>query len=295
MKKNSFFLLFVFVASNIFSQAIPNADFENWTNMGNYNDPDQWGTLNAVTDANGVYTVTPGTPGYSGNYYLAVRSLTFNSSVQCGIAATGIINPVDLSVTGGFPYAIRSAALTGVWQYMVASLNDQGSISIFLTKWNTVTNSRDTISATHFDPHGMVMSWETFSIPLNYLLPGNPDTCQIIITSSNATPANNSYLWIDSLGFSGITDVKDFSFSENNFSFYPNPATENITVSFPGNTSHPEFQIYDLAGNLILEKTPDLFEEKNSLTISLEGVEPGIYFIRFVSEKGIEAEKIIIE
>src|ERR1041385_2063733 len=204
MKKIIFSFLILFFAENIFSQTIPNADFESWTNMGNYSEPGQWGTLNYVTDANGVYTVTPGTPGYSGNYYLAVRSLTYLSSVQCGIAATGIINPVDLSVTGGFPCSARPAALTGSWQYMVASLNDQGSISVFLTHWNAITNSRDTISATRYDPHGMVMAWENFSIPLNYLLPGNPDTCQIIIESSNSTPANNSYLWIDSLGFSGV-------------------------------------------------------------------------------------------
>jgi hypothetical protein len=294
MKKNILILSFVFFITEIFSQTIPNADFENWTNMGNYSDPDSWGTLNSSTDFANVYTTTQGTPGYSGASYLKVTSQQVSSQVVPGIAATGIINPQDYSISGGFPFTGRPAFLNGSWQYMVANLNDQGSINIFLTKWNTSTNSRDTISATLYSPHGMVMAWENFSIPLTYFLTGNPDTCLISIWSSNLTTTTvNSYLWIDDLSFSGVAGTNEISSSSTNLSVYPNPAENFVNVSVHGfdNTNLLTIKVFNVTGQLVYSTT----NAENNFQIDTEQWNKGLYTIVISQNDNVSRRKFIVE
>jgi hypothetical protein len=296
MKKNLLLLSAICFASALFAQTIPNSGFENWTNMGNYSDPDQWGTLNSTTNLAGVYTVTQGTPGNPGAYYVKITSKTVLNQVVPGIAATGVINAQTQTITGGFPYAIRSANITGNWQYMAMSGNDQGSINVVMTKWNSMTSSRDTISATQYMLPGMVMAWANFSIPLTYLMAGNPDTCMIILAASNSTPAANSYLWVDDLNFTGLIGINEVSTSPTNLSVYPNPAQNLLNVSFTlQNQENVKLELVDVTGKLIREVNPSVMQGDNTLSMDLEGIDNGIYFIRLVSNGAIETKKISIQ
>ncbi len=296
MKKNLLALAFVSLTSIAFAQTIPNSGFENWTNMGNYSDPTGWGTLNATTDAASVYTVVRGTPGNPGASYIKITSKTVISGVVTGIAATGVINPSTQTISGGFPCSTRPADLTGAWQYMAMSGTDQGSIYVFLTKWNAATNSRDTISYTHYMLPGMVMVWTNFSIPLTYQMSGNPDTCMIALLSSNTTPTANSYLYVDNLAFSGVAGVNGNSISENNLSVYPNPAASFVNVSFTlQNQSNVKLQLVDITGKSIREINPSSLKGENTLTLNLDGIESGIYFLRLETGTSTETRKIIVE
>jgi hypothetical protein len=77
MKKYSFVLIITLITSMLHAQ-IPNAGFENWTSMGLYEVPDQWGNMNTATSSTGVYTTAKGSRkthhqgcwrcNYSGNY-----------------------------------------------------------------------------------------------------------------------------------------------------------------------------------------------------------------------------------
>jgi hypothetical protein len=295
MKKTLLVLAVACMTTAAFAQ-VPNNSFENWTNMGNYEDPDMWGTLNSTTDLAGVYTVTKGTPGNPGSFYLKITSKTVFTTVIPGIAATGTINPVSQTVTGGFPWTTRSSDLSGKWQYMAMSGTDQGSINVFMTKWNSSTNSRDTICNTQYLLPGMVMSWANFSIPLNYVMAGNPDTCMIILSASNTTPAANSYLYVDGLALTGIIGISENTVSENMLSVYPNPGASFVNVSFTlQNQSDVKLQLIDVAGKLIREINPSAMKGENMVTMDLEGIESGIYFLRLETATSTETKKIIIQ
>jgi hypothetical protein len=297
MKKN---LLFIAAASllltRISAQTIPNNGFENWTSMGNYSDPDNWHTLNSIGAPLSAYTVTQGTPGAVGNYYLKITSKTAGPGVIPGLATTGTINSSNQTVSGGYPFTGRPASLTGKWQYMAMSAGDQGEIAVVTTKWNTVTNSRDTISKTQYMLPGMVMAWGNFSIPLTYVAAGFPDTCLIILASSTIAPANNSYLWVDNLSFTGWVGINENEAGLNKLNLFPDPAQDILNVTFSmENFATVKLQLMDISGKLIQESIPSCSLGENTVTMNLEGVDPGIYFVRFITDKGIETRKVIVE
>ena len=63
MKKSLFVLALSFVVLRINAQiALPNPGFENWTSAGNYEDPDDWHTLNPSTAFVGVLTALKANP-----------------------------------------------------------------------------------------------------------------------------------------------------------------------------------------------------------------------------------------
>jgi len=296
MKKKLLVIAVACLTTAAFAQTIPNNSFENWTNMGNYSDPDMWGTLNSTTNLAGVYTVTQGTPGNPGSYYIKITSKTVLSTVAPGIAATGVINPSNQTVTGGFAMATRPANLTGKWQYMAMSGTDQGSINVITTKWNTSTSSRDTICKTQYLLPGMVMAWANFSIPLTYVAAGFPDTCMIILASSNSTPAANSYLYVDNFAFSGAVGISENSVSENMLSVYPNPSSNFVNVSFTlQNQSNVKLQLIDLTGKLVREMNPSAMKGENIVAMDLEGIENGIYFLRLETGTSTETKKISVQ
>lgn len=78
MKKSmyTFFAVCSFVATA--TAQLPNPGFETWTNMGTYENPDGWATLNDLTTMSGIYTATKGTPGSPGSSYLKLTSHAAN-------------------------------------------------------------------------------------------------------------------------------------------------------------------------------------------------------------------------
>ncbi len=279
---------------------IPNNGFENWTSMGSYSNPDNWDQLNGTTTTAGVYTCTKGTPGNVGSSYLKLTSKTVTGmGVIPGIATNGTLNIGSMKVQGGSPYTTRSAAFTGNWQYMGYS-GDVGSILVFLTKWNTSTMKRDTIANGSQQLTGMVMSWATFSISLNYKSTANPDTVQIILSASGTTPANNSYLYVDNLGFSGVvpgtaTGITNMENYTGTISVYPNPATDYISVEMNlQKSANIILQLIDCSGKLIKEINTTDAKGNYKNTLNTTGLAKGTYFLKVQANEAKEIKKIII-
>ncbi|MBI5541734.1 MAG: T9SS type A sorting domain-containing protein [Bacteroidia bacterium] len=66
---------------------------------------------------------------------------------------------------------------------------------------------------------------------------------------------------------------------------YPNPCTNYISVK---NNKSSDFELYNYNGALILEK-----KIANNGIIDLTDMEHGIYFIKIITDNGIECQKII--
>ena len=296
MKKFLLSFLFVSIISITTFAQILNNGFENWTSMGSYSNPDNWQTLNNYTALAGVFTATKGTPGNPGTSYLMLTSKTVSTSVVNGVAVYGKLDPLTMQGTAGLPFTQQPVRLTGSWQHMIYG-SSQGSILVKLTKWNTITSSRDLVATGSVTLSGMAMSWATFTVNLAYSSAVTPDSCMIVLKASGATPTNNDYLWVDNLAFTGsvtgINALENHSFVS---SVFPNPATENITVNLNvKKAAQLSFKLIDLTGKVVKEiELGEVFGNYKS-TINITDLVKGFYFLKINSGNDTEIKKIMIQ
>ena len=92
----------------------------------------------------------------------------------------------------------------------------------------------------------------------------------------------------DSLDVTGILS-KDVLPHENSVSIYPNPATDQITVSSEEEIT--ELEILDQVGKAVFYQNSG----KNSLTLNTSAYPSGIYFLRVRSANGMSTKKLIIQ
>lgn len=284
-----------FISLSSFAQ-IPNFSFENWTTVGTYEVPNQWGTMNNTTATFSVYTATKGTPGNPGSSYLKLTSTTLGPTVVNGIAVSGKLDSITMKPISGFPFTSQPASFTGRWQHMIFG-NSQGSLKATLTKWNTILNKRDTIAIAAQGLTGMAMNWANFTINFNYWSSNAPDSCIIELRASGSNPTDQDYLWVDNLAFTGnVTGIKNEQTIINSIVVYPNPGSENITLNLDiKNPSKTSFEIIDISGKVILTKDLGFIQGESKHEINVSTIARGSYFMRVTNENGTEIKKIIIE
>jgi hypothetical protein len=294
MKTQVFIIIFIscVIANTTFSQ-IPNNGFENWTNMGTYITPDNWANLNAVTYPAAVFTCMKGIPGNPGNAYLKLITKPVSGmGTLPGIAVCGILNPTTFKAVSGFAYSSRPATLKGNWQYMAYGA-DQGYIGVYLTKWNPATHARDTIGRIGYPLPGMVMSWQSFSLPLTYFSSGLPDSAMIILSASGTSPVTQSYLYIDNLFFQGGTVGLDDLSEQSYLKIYPNPVVSGrLTIDLINSSNTASsVEIMDLRGRPVLI---DHLNYKNfPHTVDVSALHSGVYLLRINSIGGILYSRFI--
>lgn len=297
MKKILSSIMTVVTMTTVAFAQIPNPGFENFTNMGAYDVPDGWGTLNNTTAIAGVYTASKGTPGSPGTSYLKLTSKTVSSTVVNGIAVSGVLDSMTLMPKSGFAYNMRPANLTGKWQHMIYG-SSQGSIQIMLTRWDTGMNMRMPVASGSVTLSGMAMSWANFTIPLTYVDGSNPDSCVIVMKASGSAPTNNDYLWVDNLAFSGsVTGIQKYESSVvSNMIVFPNPSSETIHINMNiKSTQKVSIELTDINGKLILSKDVGTIQGESKQTLNINGISKGTYVVRIVTGNGTEERKIIIE
>lgn len=110
-----------------------------------------------------------------------------------------------------------------------------------------------------------------------------------LLQYSPANSCDTSILASYSCDLSVLTGIKAIESAEI-ISVYPNPAGNTITVESSDYTIRT-IELLDISGRL-------LFSEKNCLqrnTINLEGIAPGVYVIRILTEEGMISRKIVKE
>lgn len=270
---------------------IPNGGFETWTSTGTYDSPTGWANFNSATSMVSVYTCLKGTPGNPGSAYL--KLVTKNApglGLVPGMAVSGTMN-MDMEPESGFAYNQRPTALVGNWQHMGYG-GDEGLIAVYLTKWNSVTGSRDTVGKAARGLGAMVMSWASFSIPITYSGSSNPDSAMIVLSSSGTNPVENSYLYVDNLSFSGVTGINEVKLNAQ-LNIYPNPvSTGELTVKLEGvNAPVTTVQLFDLQG-----KETRQFAVKNlngTLTLDIADLSKGPYIIKLVTAEGVAVSRFV--
>jgi len=198
MKKIYILLFSILSAPAVHSQALPNPSFDNWTNQGSYDDPNNWNTLNSITSAFGVITVqmASGADVHSGAAAIKLITQLVLGQNANGLATTGTINVAGQTVDGGIPYTLRPDSLTG-WYKCAPQGADFGFVDFSLLD----AQGTDTVGFAHFQtPNAAVTTYTRFSIPINYHNANTPALSRCVMSSSAGTSAVlNSMLIIDDL------------------------------------------------------------------------------------------------
>lgn len=295
MKKNlTLVAILIFGFNQIKAQSIPNAGFENWTSAGSYSNPDGWDQLNSYTSLASVYTCEQGTPGAVGSSFIKLTSKTVPGvGVVPGVAVSGVIDVTTQQAKSGFAYTDQPEFLTGKWQHMIFGAS-QGYINVKLTKWNATTNSRITVANGNVVLTGMAMSWANFSIPLGYIETFAPDSCIITMSASGSTPANNDYLWVDDLAFTGTVASFQHIVDNKNIKLFPNPASEMISLDLSSFTDKKvQIAIFDMIGNQVLLES--INSTASLANISISNVAKGNYLLNVTSDSEIQSIRFVKE
>jgi hypothetical protein len=106
--------------------------------------------------------------------------------------------------------------------------------------------------------------------------------------SINLHPVNTMRIWSKFYPFIGIAEenAKVKMQSSKLLEVFPNPARSFLAVRLPQSTDRLPIKIFDVSGKLvkIVDKVTSAQSHKQEVIISLKGINPGIYFLRFGKE-----------
>ncbi|CAM3292512.1 T9SS type A sorting domain-containing protein [Flavobacterium longum] len=77
----------------------------------------------------------------------------------------------------------------------------------------------------------------------------------------------------------------------DNFSLYPNPVKNSLTISMLNNAAVSRISIYNMLGQLVESITPAF--ENGSMSVDTDALNTGTYFMQFVTNNGATTKKIM--
>lgn len=94
----------------------------------------------------------------------------------------------------------------------------------------------------------------------------------------------------------GINDNEITVATEQNVQIYPNPVTNNATVSFNlENNSKVELKVYDLNGRVVLSINENRFQKgDNQIALDVSDLSRGTYILQFITSTSISSSKFIV-
>lgn len=264
----------------LFAQ-IPNAGFETWN-----------GSLLSgwiLSNVPGTPGITAGTPAHTGNYAL--------KGAVVSIPGYPIALPVTALTQPFFPWNVRSASLTGWYQFFPASGSTDSVIITTLLSRGTSTNG---IAAGAVKLGSTGSTYKQFTVPIYWGASGTPDSASISISiaASQGSVTIGSYFLIDDLAFAGVataTAVNDqisstpqaFELQQN----YPNPFNPSTRIDF--SVAQPgfiELKVYNVLGSEVATLVNEhMSAGRYGVNWNAAGLSSGVYLYRMTvsSEQGM--------
>lgn len=283
----NFSILFLVLRTSA-QNAIPNADFENWTSGV----PDQWDTSNGDILGTEFICVTRETADpQNGNSAAKIQTVSHNIIFVGEIIMPGIMTLGDVvidilnqtgTVTGGVPVADYPKYLRGYYKYQPAT-GDSSVIGLGLTKWNGT--SRDTIAFAYNKFGGIVANWEEFTVEVQYMNFIQPDSMNIMFVSSNIETGEaiaGSTLWVDNLWleYSGVA-VQAPALNGDLY-VYPANNGQSLVVN-TGNIEVNAVEVYSINGAMV--KNINKISSVQSL-INISELSNGMYILKVIYREG---------
>ena len=101
------------------------------------------------------------------------------------------------------------------------------------------------------------------------------------------TAGTTAFIYIDNVSWDVITDLSTGAFDTANFSYYPNPVTDILTLSYSNVIS--EVVVYNLLGQQVVTAKPNATQTQ----MDLSGLTNGTYLVRVTSEETVKTIKVI--
>lgn len=174
--------------------ALSDGDFENWKvhteGEVSYEVPESewWGSLNMLATLGSPLTMTKTEDAHSGNYAVQLETVNWGDQLAIpGILAAGYFDetqPIAENLMLGRPYTETPVLLSGYFKYFPA---EQDTLVMYtnLTRFNTETNTRDTIAEADFTSDQLFDEYTKFELFYDYYLPEvTPDTINILFLTS---------------------------------------------------------------------------------------------------------------
>ncbi len=167
---------------------------------------------------------------------------------------------------------------------------DTAIVAAMLTKWNSATQSSDSVGLALAFITNTITSYTLMSVPFQYFNTETPDTA-IIIVISNATEdfIAGSKLWVDDFSLSGIASISEVSAA--NVSIYPNPTTTELMLEMVIPIKGT-IEIYDANGKKV--RVCALNGTNTSVSVADMPRNTYIYFIKDNSGKAVGAGKVLL-
>jgi hypothetical protein len=258
-------LTLLFIGSfSVQGQTIPNGNFENWTvDIFDNHNPYDWETSNADWQGEKITNA----PGYLGLWALkTINYFTTNSPyAKCR-----------------FPVSNHPSNLTA---YVKTTYSEMDSVKIeIIIYYNGLTVDSGEWINTSFSP---ITSWIPVSISISRFN-ANADSAEIRITGGIK---GGTSLYVDELSFI-VTEINENK-NNNSLHFFPNPATDEITIKSQESRIE-EIEIYDVMGGKIKDFTPNPFPGRARGTlVDISTLSTGIYFVKLRTEDGSVIKKLI--
>jgi hypothetical protein len=264
---------------------IPNGGFENWV-VNSFDQPDNWGTTNALTGFSGYYSVTRSTDKHSGDFSLKIETMTANDGFDTiGVASTGKIWS-NGDINGGFPYTSHPHFLNFWYKYSSPAPSfDSAMAGVYFIK-NGVT--LDSTLAT-FGPSA---SWQFKEIFLGFDTAfQDPDSLNLMFASSGFF-ADRSNIKIGSILLVDDVQLREYALSApspadviQSHLVYPNPANAEVQFNFHLRAAGDiNISIFDVTGRKVDEYSPGRHAAGSStFTADVTGYDPAVYIYRLSS------------
>ena len=91
------------------------------------------------------------------------------------------------------------------------------------------------------------------------------------------------------------TNVEELNTLTEQFTVFPNPATDFINLQFANSQRNVLLKMIDINGRILFQKAVDFIQEKYPYQVNLPKVAPGYYFIQATSEEGMGIKSFIIK
>jgi uncharacterized protein YjdB len=92
-----------------------------------------------------------------------------------------------------------------------------------------------------------------------------------------------------------ITSVKEMNSEETTFEINPNPACNDVYFDYNlGKESDVNISVYNINGEIVKSENQNLYTGAHRTKMNIDNLNPGIYFIRFSSNKFIITKKMIL-
>jgi len=251
MTKKLLFILAVTFAFSAKAQNIPNAGFESWTPGFGYDDPNSWGTLNALSILGIPISVTKSTERHGGSFSAKVETMSTIDSIgqetpSPGFMAIGLVDIFNNQFVIGTPFTAKPDSLIG-WVKCNSVNGDTSGIILQLTKWDATSLTQEEIGFGGYITTSSSSTFYRFSVPIEYESENTPDSISVFVLSSLGNGQIGSAIWVDDLSLiyntSSIGELNSTSFD-----VFPNPVNDELSIS---SKTVDKMEVYSATGILI--------------------------------------------